>query len=113
MNYYYCSSYNKRIELKYEKNRLKSELHMNTERTVINKYTIMNPEICQINDITVNNVNKYNRRFKYYEIVCKCKLVFDNDDSIDVKSKVMYGISLLSHNLEKKLKKIIIMKDKD
>ena len=30
--------------------------------------------------------------------------MFDNDISIDVKSKVMYRISVLSHNLEKYLK---------
>ena len=73
---------------------------MDSERTVINKYTIMNPEFCQINDRIENNVNIYTRRCKYYEIVCKWKLVFDNDISIDVKSKVMYRVSLLSHNPE-------------
>ena len=64
----------------------------------------MNPELRQLNDLIKNNVNNYNRRFKYYEIVCKWKLVFDNDISIDVKFKVMYRISVLSHNLEKCLK---------
>ena len=54
---YYCSSCDKRIELKYKKSHLKSELHMNNERTVINKYAIMNPELCQINNIIKNNVN--------------------------------------------------------
>ena len=48
---YYCSSCDKRIELKYKKSHLKSELHMNNERTVINKYAIMNPELCQKNNI--------------------------------------------------------------
>ena len=77
---------------------------MNNEKTVIKKYTIMNRELCQTNDILTNNVNNYNRRFQFYEIVCKWKLVFDNDISIEVKSKVMYRISVLSHNLEKNLK---------
>ena len=79
---------------------------MNNEGTVINKYIIMNPELCQINDIIINNVNNYNRRFEYYEIVCKWKLVFDNDISIDFKSKLMYRILVLSHNLGKNLKKL-------
>ena len=73
---------------------------MNNERTVINKYTIMNPEHCQINAL-IKNVNNYNRRFKNYEIVCKWKLVFDFDNSIDVKCQVLYRISVLSHNLQK------------
>ena len=36
--------------------------------------------------------------------MCKWKLVFDNDISFDVKSKVKYRISVLCHNLEKNLK---------
>ena len=63
----------------------------------------MNPELCQINNILMDNVNHYNR-FKDYEIVCKWKLVFDNDISIDVKFKVLYRFSILSYNLEKYLK---------
>ena len=51
MIYYYCSSGIKRVELKNEKSLSKSELHMNNEGTVINNYNIMNPELCQINDI--------------------------------------------------------------
>ena len=81
---------------------------MNNEGTVINKYTIMNLDLCQINDIIMNIVNNYNRRFEYFENVYKWKLVFDNDISTDVKSKVMYRVSVLSHNLEKYLKKKII-----
>ena len=69
---------------------------MNKEGTVINKYTIMDPELCQINDTIINNEHNYKRRFEYYEIVCKWKLVFDKDFSIDVKSKVMYRISVFS-----------------
>ena len=108
MNYYYCISCNKKIELKYKKSHLKSGIHINNDRTVIFKYTIMNPDLYEINSIIKNNVNNYNRRFEYNQIVCKWKLVFDNDMSIDVKSKVMYRISVLSHNLEKYLKNKII-----
>ena len=51
MNYYYCSSCNKRNELKYKTIHLESELHMNTEGTVTNKYTIKNPEFCEKSNI--------------------------------------------------------------
>ena len=77
---------------------------MNTDGTVINKYTILNPKLCEINNISINNVTNYDKRFEVYKIVCERKLVFDNDNSIDVKSKVKYGISILRHNLEKYLK---------
>ena len=90
MKNYYCSSCKKKIDWKYKKSHLKSELHMNNEGTVINKYSITSSELCQINDIIKNNVYIYNRRFEIYEIVCNWKLVFDNDISIDVKSKVLY-----------------------
>ena len=59
MKNYYCSSCSKRIELKYKKNHLKSELYLNTQGTVINKYTIINQELCEINDILKNNVIIY------------------------------------------------------
>ena len=80
---------------------------MNTEGTVLNKYTNMNPELGEINNILINKVSNYDKRFVLYEIVCKWKLVFDTDISIDVKSKVMYRISVLRHNLVKYLKKKI------
>ena len=71
---------------------------------VINKYTNMNPELYQINDIIINNVNSYKRRFELYKNVCKGKLEFDNDVYFDIKSSVVSKISVLSHNLEKYLK---------
>ena len=36
--------------------------------------------------------------------MCKWKIVFDNVIFIDVKSKVLYRISVLPHNLKKYLK---------
>ena len=87
---------------------------MNNDRLVINKNTIMKPELCEINEIIINNVNNYNRRFECHEMQCKWKLVFDNDISIDVKSKVVCRISVLSYNLEKYLRmKLTNKKDKD
>ena len=46
MNYHHCSSCSKRIELK-KTSQLESELHLNTEGTVINKDIIMNPKLCE------------------------------------------------------------------
>ena len=72
---------------------------MITEGTVIIRYTIMNTELCDINNILITNDNNYDKRLEVYNFVCKWKLVFDNKFSIDVKSKVMYRISKLRHNL--------------
>ena len=85
---------------------------MNNEGTVINRYAILKLELCEINSIIKKNVNNYNRRFRYSEMQCKWKLVFENDIFIGVKSKRMYRISVLSHNLEEYLKKLFL-KDKD
>ena len=85
---------------------------MKNEGPVTNNYTIMKPELRQINDIIINNVNNYNTRFEYYKIVCEWKLVFDNDIYIDVKSKVMSRIPVLCHNLEKYSKNKINLYEK-
>ena len=104
MKYYYCIPCKTWIELKFNRSHPKLQEHMNNEGTVINKFTIMKPEFCEINSIININVNNYNRRFEYYEMQCKWKLVFDNDISIDVISKRMYRRSVLGHNFEKYLK---------
>ena len=64
MSYYYCTSCDKRTELKYKRSHLKSELHLYTEGTVINKYINMNPELCEINNIIINNVKIYDEMFE-------------------------------------------------
>ena len=70
---------------------------VNKNRNLINKF----PRNWR-HPLIINNVNKFNRSFKCYEIVCNSKLVSSNDISIDVKSEVR---SVLSQNLEKHLKK--------
>ena len=65
----------------------------------------MNPELREINDIIKSHVNTYNRRFRFYEIECNCKLIFDNDVSSNVKSNItMYKAKIPSLNYEKNLK---------
>ena len=90
--------------IKYKKSHSKSELHMNNEKAVINKYTIMNPELFQKNDIIKAHVTTYNRRFENYTVVCIRKLVFEKDISIDFKSRVLYRFRALHQNCEKHLK---------
>ena len=47
---------------------------MKNKGTVINKYTIMIPELCQINDRIEAHLTTYNRRFECYRVVCKWKI---------------------------------------
>ena len=69
----------------------------------------MNPELREINDIIKSHVNTYNRRIRFHEIECNCKLVFDNDVSSKVKSKnTMFNTETPSLNFEKCLKGRII-----
>ena len=103
MNYYYCSSCDEKVKFDYKKSHfIKS--HMNKEGTEINNYTIMQPKLCEINNILINHVINYNIRFVFYKSSCKWKLEFDNVTSIDVKSKLIYIIPVLSHNMEEHLK---------
>ena len=55
----------------------------------------MNPELCEVNNILINTVNNYIKRFEKCKIVSTWKLVFENDISRDVDSQVMYRISVL------------------
>ena len=65
----------------------------------------MNPELREKNDIIKSHVNTYNRRFRFYEIECNCKLIFDNDVSSHVKSiNTMYNTEIPGLNFEKCLK---------
>ena len=79
MNYFYCDFCNKQILLKYKKSHLKSDLLVDDERAIINKYSITNPKLCQINDIVKEHVDDYNRKFEHYTVVCNWYLVFDNN----------------------------------
>ena len=101
---YYCELCNKSIQLKYKKRHLKSELHMDKETSIINKYIITNPELCQINDIVKNYVDDYSRKFVYYTVVSNWNLMFDNGVTMVVKSMKMYTFYVLHQNLEKYLK---------
>ena len=65
MNYYFCIPCNRRIELKYNRSHLESQEHMNNEGRVINTYTFVKPELCELNSLIKNDVNNYNRRFRY------------------------------------------------
>ena len=104
MGYYYCELCNKSIALKHKCSHYKSKLHRDIDKSIINKYNIMNPELKEINDIIKDYVNDYNRKFEYYTVVCNWNFMFDNGVSLDVKSKKPYRFRVLHKNLEKYLK---------
>ena len=51
MNCYHCIPCKKLIELKNNRTHLKSQEHMINEARVINNYTFMKLELCEINSI--------------------------------------------------------------
>ena len=58
------------MEWKSKKKHLKSKAHLNTERAVNNKYTIMNPEFCERNNFSKENVSDYGKNFVIYKNKC-------------------------------------------
>ena len=51
MKYCYCTSCKKTIKLKNSKPHLKSQEHMDNQGLIINFYTVINPELCELNSI--------------------------------------------------------------
>ena len=101
---YYCELCNKSIAWKYKKRHFKSQLHLDNEKAIVNKFSIKTPELSQINNIVKGYVNDYNRKFEYYMDECIWNLMFDNGVSVDVKSKKVYRFCVLTKKLEKYLK---------
>ena len=86
MKYYYCVLCKRANALKYKCSHYKSKFHRDSDKSIINKYNFMSPELREINDIIKSHVNTFNRRLSFYEIECNCKLVFDNFVCSNVKS---------------------------
>ena len=109
MKYYYCVLCKRAIALKHKCSHYKSKFHRDNDKSIINKHKIMKPELGEINDITKSHVKTYNRRFRFYEVECKCKSIFVNDISSNIKSNnIMYKTEIPSVSFEKCLKGRII-----
>ena len=89
MGDYYCNSGDKTIKLKHKKKHLNTKSHMFFSESTINKYSVKNPELIEIEKILQKHVSSFNKRFEIYHILCKWKLQFV-DTIIYVKSKRMY-----------------------
>ena len=47
---------------------------MVSTESIINKYCFKSPELIEIEKILQNHFFNYNKRFEFYEIICKWKL---------------------------------------
>ena len=114
MNFFYCVLCKRAIALKHKCSHYISKFPSDNDKSIFNKYIIMKPELSEKNDIIKSHVNTYNRRFRFHEIECNCKLIVVNDVSNNVKSNnTMYNTEIPSLNFEKCLKGRIIQYKKE
>ena len=93
MGEYYCNSCDKTIKLIHKKRHLITKSNMYLSESIINKYSVKNPVLNEIEKILQKNVNNYIKRLEFYHIICNWKLQFV-DTINDVKSKRIYSNGL-------------------
>ena len=87
----YCHVYDRTIKLKNKMKNLKTRLHRDLSKSVVNRYCVKNPAFLEREDVLKKHVHDYNERFEFYIIICEWKLDFDNV-IICVKSEKKYNI---------------------
>ena len=88
MGDYYCNLCDKTI--KHKKKHSKTKSHMYLSESIINKQYVKNPEFIEMEKILQKHVNKYNKTFEFYHIICQWKIQFV-DTTICVKLEKMYS----------------------
>ena len=74
-DYFHCELCDKSIKIKSKKKHLNSQYHKSLTRSIICKYTVKNPSFLHVEDI-LKNFDDYNKKFEFYLIFCKWKLLF-------------------------------------
>ena len=85
---HYCNLCDKTIKLKHIKKQLITKSHMNLSESKINKYSLKNSELIEIEKLLQKHVNNYIKKFEFHHFICEWKLLFV-DTTILVKSKRM------------------------
>ena len=91
MSNYYCQICDKSIKFSSKKKHRKSKYHKSLSDRIICKDTVTNPSFFYIEDILKNNVDDYDRKFKFFVIFCKWQLNF-SDTIIHIKSDRLYNL---------------------
>ena len=92
INYFSCKVCDKSIKIKSKKKHLSSINHKSLSMSVVNRYSITNPDYLQIENILKNYVLEYNKKVSFHLIICKWKLRF-SDSIVSVKSNTWYSVS--------------------
>ena len=70
-----CNSCDRTNKLKHKKKYLNTKSHMDLSASIFNKYCVKNPELMEIEKRLQIHVNNYNKRFEFYNFICKWKLL--------------------------------------
>ena len=101
---FYCNICDKSIKVRSKKKPLNSQYHKSSIKSIISRYSVLNPNFIHIEDFLKDYVDDYNKLFEFYLIFCSWKLHFW-DNIINVKSDRLYII-----NRGWNLRKILISK---
>ena len=84
---YYCDIFDKTSKMRSKKKHLVSKSHKRLYYSIVTKYRIKNPEFFKIEDILNKHIDEYQKKYKYFVIICEWKLVFDNNNIFCEKTK--------------------------
>ena len=90
--YFYCDLSDKSIKKKSETKHLNSKDHKSLNGFIRARYSVIDPDFQNIEDILKNYVLDYNKKFESYSIICKWKLHF-SDILVSIKSELWYSVS--------------------
>ena len=76
--YFFCDICDISVKVKSKKKHLNSQLHKYLNKEVINRYRVEKSDFIQIENILKNYIRDYNKKFKFYVVICKWKLNFSN-----------------------------------
>ena len=70
-DYFICKLCDKSIRINSRKKHLNSLHHKSLSMSEISKYSVINPDFLNIDNILKNYVLEYNKKFVFYLIICK------------------------------------------
>ena len=84
-DYFNCKVCDKSFKIKSKGKHLNSQYHKSLSMSVVFRYNVSNPDFLHIENILKNYVFDYNKKFAFYLIKCKWKLLF-SDTIVNVES---------------------------